>query len=405
MVADQSFQFCGTLSASKSELNRLLIVQSFAPQLQVLGGSACDDVRYMREALKVVLQGGDISLDAGSAGTTFRFLALRLSRVSGRHLLRGSESLLKRPQAEIIAVLSQLGVKAWLVKEGGRLTGMIIEGNGWIQPKNPLKIDGRESSQFASAVLLAAWGLPFDLIIERSTERSIATGPSQGYFDMTIGTLKNAGMQIHMTSQSFLTVLAGSRVTASSIKAEVDVSSAFAVAALGVVGGKATIKNFPARSMQPDQVFVSILQKMGVDIQLDGEVLIVNRTANLAGIDQDLCGAPDLFPLLAVLCSLAKSPSRLFGAKHLIHKESNRLRETAALLTCVGARFDLHDDGMTIHGGLIPIPLKDAHPFDPAQDHRMAMAAALLNLAGANLKILTPEVVDKSFPEFWDLFS
>ena len=60
---------------------------------------------------------------------------------------------------------------------------------------------------------------------------------------------------------------------------------------------------------------------------------------------------------------------------------------------------------MTIHGGLIPIPLKDAHPFDPAQDHRMAMAAALLNLAGANLKILTPEVVDKSFPEFWDLFS
>ena len=398
MVEAMKFNYCGTLSASKSILNRLLIVQSFAPKLQIVGDSTCDDVIKMREALKIIASGGNATVNAGSAGTTFRFLALRLSRMSGRHLLLGSESLLKRPQTELIRTLSQLGVQAEFVKDGGRLSGMTIVGDGWVDPQKPILMDGSESSQFASAVLLAALGLSFDLVIER------VASSSEGYFEMTMATLAKAGMNLEITPGKQLKIPAGSRVTAASLGAELDVSSAIAVAALGAVGGSSIIKNFPVQSLQPDRVFVPILKKMGVDIVLERDVLKINRALRLTGIEQDLGNAPDLFPVLAVLCSLAQGTSRLFGAKQLIHKESNRLRETETLLNCVGARFETHDDGMTIHGGLLPKPNKGPIVYDPAQDHRMAMAAALLNLAGANLEILTPEVVDKSFPEFWSLF-
>jgi 3-phosphoshikimate 1-carboxyvinyltransferase len=291
---------------------------------------------------------------------------------------------------------------------------MTIVGTGWVEPKSPIKIDSSESSQFASAVMLAAWGLTFDLVVDQSNvvhdvnkgvlDASGTALPSAGYFEMTLASLSKAGMQIQKTSPNFLKISARSQVTAPSLCAELDVSSAFAVAALGAVGGCAIIKNFPAESLQPDRVFVSIFKKMGVDIAIDGETLVVKRTSNLVGIDQNLVHAPDLFPVLAALCSLAHGPSKLFGAKQLAHKESNRLLETQKLLNSVGARFDLHEDGMTIHGGLIPLPNQKQVDFDPAQDHRMAMAGALLNLAGANLRILTPEVVDKSFPEFWSLF-
>ena len=91
------------------------------------------------------------------------------------------------------------------------------------------------------------------------------------------------------------------------------------------------------------------------------------------------------------------------GAPHLAHKESSRIESTATLLRSLGCRFDLRKDGIEIEGGA-PLSTKP-FDFDPNHDHRLAMAAAVAQVAGADIRILHPEVVDKSFPEFWDLLA
>lgn len=403
-----SFSFRGSIPASKSILNRLLIIQSFAPALQLIGDSDADDVVKMRNGLKQVLRGEPA--DCGAAGTTLRFLALRASRLPGTHHLSGSLRLFERPQTELSRLLAQLDCEAEI-----RLQRMTVRGQGWLPPEGDVVIDRSVSSQFASALFLNAWELPFDLGVHFTGDRV-----SESYFTMTLELLQRAGMQIArdasaeaqatngvaaagpVASGAFgdrYVIRAGSRVTATSLEAEPDASSAFALAAVGVArGGVVEIENWPRRSLQPDAVFVDLLREMKCKVGLENDVLRVEGTANLGPLDFDLRDAPDLFPVLAVLCSLANGRSRLYGAPHLAHKESDRIGKIAELIKALGRKVKTLPDGLEIEGG---------HGFSPHfrfstdHDHRLAMAAAVAQAAGADLEIQEPRVVDKSFPGFW----
>jgi 3-phosphoshikimate 1-carboxyvinyltransferase len=141
---------------------------------------------------------------------------------------------------------------------------------------------------------------------------------------------------------------------------------------------------------------------MGVPVFLNHSHLRVEKADKLTGISVDLKSAPDLFPVLAALCVLAEGESHLFGAPHLRFKESDRIGEIGRLLKVTGRPFELTDDGIRILGPVPPVA-KEAAEVDPADDHRMAFAAAVLQAAGYELKIKNPEVVAKSFPEFWSL--
>jgi 3-phosphoshikimate 1-carboxyvinyltransferase len=194
-------------------------------------------------------------------------------------------------------------------------------------------------------------------------------------------------------------IRAGSRVTASSLEAEPDASSAFALAAVGVArGGVVEIENWPSRSLQPDAVFVDLLREMNCKVGLENGVLRVEGGASLGPLDFDLRDAPDLFPVLAVLCSLANGRSRLYGAPHLAHKESDRIGKIAELIKALGRKVKILPDGLEIEGGQgFPAHFR----FSTDHDHRLAMAAAVAQAAGADLEIQEPRVVDKSFPGFW----
>ena len=107
-----------------------------------------------------------------------------------------------------------------------------------------------------------------------------------------------------------------------------------------------------------------------------------------------------------MLCAFAEGDSVLFGAPQLSHKESNRIESTAELVRQMGRSVTLRDDGMIVHGrdrklGIPSITID----FDTCEDHRLAFAAAVAREAGAPINILYPEVVSKSFPEFWDLLN
>jgi 3-phosphoshikimate 1-carboxyvinyltransferase len=381
-----SFSFRGQIPASKSILNRLLIIQSFAPSLNLVGDSDADDVAKMRRGLEQVLRGEPA--DCGAAGTTLRFLALRASRLAGTHHLSGSLRLFERPQTELSRVLTQLDCEAEI-----RLQRMTVRGQGWMKPEADVVIDRSVSSQFASALFLNAWDLAFDLGIQFTGDLV-----SESYLKMTLELLSRAGMKIDRDGDRYV-VRAGAQVTAKSLEAEPDASSAFALTAVGVArGGVVEIENWPKASLQPDAVFVDLLRDMGCRVSVLGDVLRVEAAEKLAPIDFNLRDAPDLFPVLAVLCSLAGGRSRLHGAPHLAHKESDRIGKTAELIKALGRKVKVLSDGLEIEGGTgFPAPFR----FSTDHDHRLAMAAAVAQAAGADLEIQEPRVVDKSFPGFF----
>lgn len=392
--------YVGAISSSKSLMNRSLIIQSLNPGFTTLGASESDDVSLMQDAVAKLNRIGmsdDQVYDCGHAGTVFRFLAFRLAREKGTFDLRGSKRLFSRPQNEIQKCLAQLGVFTQFETQSG--TGepfMRIQTTGWHPQGDGVFISGKESSQYASGLLLSAWDLPFSLAFTFN-------GPivSADYFLMTVKLCRQLGMDIQGDGREWY-VPARSRTKVSSYNVEMDVSSAFTLAALAVMSGHASLVDFPQVSLQPDAVFLEYFRHMGIPYEFDGANLKIARAESWQGLTADLNRHPDLLPVLSVLCSFAKTDSRLTGLGHLAFKESNRLEKSKELVEKLGARADICDNGTSMT--ITPTGKHDfAFSFDPDQDHRMAMAAAVANARGAKVDILNKSVVTKSFPEFWQI--
>lgn len=393
----KAFRFSGTLSSSKSILNRLLVIQSYAPSLEVIGESKADDVTKMRSALASLMRGEPA--DCGSAGTTLRFLALRASRLPGTHHLSGSLRLFSRPHDEIARLLAQLGCEGEI-----RLQRLTVRGGEWnVREKEQIRevvVDRSISSQFASALFLNAWDLPFDLDV-----RLEGASVSEPYFTMTLELVEAAGMKIERKENGSFRVLKNSKVTATKLESEIDLSSAFSLAALAAVSaGRATIAKWPEKSLQPDRAFASILNAMGCEVGM-GSSLVVSRSADcpLRPIEQNMRNCPDLFPVLAVLCAFAEGTSKLSGAPHLAAKESDRIAKTSELVKALGRKVRVIEGGLEIEGRSNGAPFKP-FKYDTDHDHRLAMAAAVARAAGAFVELTDEQVVNKSFPGFWTLF-
>lgn len=381
--------FVGQVPASKSILNRLLLIRSYFPELKITGESNADDVHHMREAINSFNKGEDIFVGAG--GTTFRFMALRVSRKPGTYRLCGEERLFKRPQDELVKILMQLGVKADLKDDS-----MIIESNGWKLHGDTLLVPFARSSQFASSVLLNAWDLPFDLFVSLGGQK-----PSEGYWRMSQRMAIDLGMKIDFWDGDFR-IPKGQKMVGTWYVAEPDLSSAFSLAAVAAVCGTASITDFPAQSLQPDGEFVRILASMGVPIVLSGTTLKIDKAPKLNGVAVNLKNCPDLFPVLSALCALADGDSHLYGASQLAYKESNRIQVMTEIIKRFGRKVEVLEDGIKITGKVHTPPGANLK-IDTDKDHRVAFAGAVLRSAGYHVDIRNPEVVNKSFPEFWEI--
>ncbi|MGZ3804675.1 MAG: 3-phosphoshikimate 1-carboxyvinyltransferase [Pseudobdellovibrionaceae bacterium] len=381
------FRFQGRIPASKSLMNRALIVQSFEPRLKLRGHSSCDDVTHLQKSLKNLHK--SFVFDCGEGGTTLRFLAFRVSREKGEFLLKGTPRLLSRPQKEIETILSQLGVKIIFEKKGIRIIS-----EGWKKPLQGITLNAKDSSQFLSALFLNTWNLPFDLKVK---VRGRIT--SEAYFLMTLKILKDLGLRFSRRGSTYY-IPSGQKIKLASYTVESDLSSLFSVASFAAVSGQATFKDFPKKSSQPDGAFLRIFKRMGIQSRQKGKHLFVNSPKHLKAVKVNLQNSPDLFPVLAALCSFAEGRSILFGAPQLAFKESHRIKKTAELLKKCGVLCKPRKDGMEIQGRSVSSP-SPHFAFDPDKDHRLAMAAALLKYFGHDIKIKDSEVVHKSFPEFW----
>ncbi len=394
-----NFNFRGIIPASKSIMNRALICSSYSQNLKLEGTSSCDDVVKMVHAIHQ-LQNEPPNLlqefDCGAAGTVLRFLALRLSRIPGKHILKGSERLFQRPQKDLLDLFNKLGVHYELSNDL-----MILHSEGWKNLSQPLEVHRNVSSQFASGIILNAWDLNQDLNM-----KMIGPPMSEGYLQMTVQLVKALGMKISF-SENKLVIPAKSQVEAKSYQSESDLSSLFAVAAFSVLNGEALFEKFPFPSLQPDIEFLDFFNRMEIPLHLNEneKVLNVFPVKHFKGLDANLNSCPDLFPVLAVLCAFASTPSKLFGAPQLVHKESNRIAKIADLLNAINVENTPLTDGMIIQpakknkSNILPFE------YDTDHDHRLAFAASLILSQGFPIKIKHPEVVNKSFPEFWQVIN
>lgn len=383
------FRFQGEIPGSKSIFNRALIVKSYFPELNLKGFSECDDVRHMRNGVKQISSHSHI--DCGEGGTTFRFMTLRVSRQAGAHTLEGSQRLMTRPQKGLLDLLRQLGVQAQIDNCELKLLS-----RGWQRPSAPIKVDTSESSQYASALILNSWLLDFDLEFELVGDKV-----SESYFLLTLEMVKSLGMQVEK-NESLYVIPKGQKLSHFDWVVEPDLSSAFTMASAAALAGDIVIENFPVKSSQPDLVFLEIFKKMQIDFSLEENRLHVKKNPSLRAVEWNLSQSPDLFPVLAVLCSWADGVSRLYGAPHLTKKESNRIGKAAELLSHLKIQYEVLSDGMIIFGNPQQALIKNVI-FNPDKDHRMVMAATLMKLKGHDIHIEEPDVINKSFPEFWSM--
>ena len=386
-----SFSFIGMPPSSKSLANRALVVKSFFSSFEIHHNSDADDVLLMKKAIE------DFSLiDCGHGGTVLRFMALRVSRQKGSFKLKGEKRLFSRVSEDLIHILKQLGCRVNQEEQS-----LHIVSEGWKLQGDSLFVRTSQSSQFASAVLLSSWNLPFDLFL--SLQGNMV---SSSYFYMTLKFLRSLGMKIEK-SKNEIVVFKNQKPSVLHYEVESDMSSAFSLAALALVtkGAKIHLKPFSTKSLQPDSIFPLVLRDMGVELKFQHGSLEFSYKKNLKGVFWNLVDSPDLFPVLVVLCSLSLEESLLYGAPHLKQKESNRLDKAFEFLERIKRPFEKREDGVRIlEVAQDPFSYLESFAFFSDQDHRWAMAMMIAERAGYPVSLMDKEVVSKSFPQFLDFY-
>ena len=325
-------------------------------------------------------------IDCGNSGTTLRLLTGIASLLSSTVTLTGDASLQQRPMRPLLNALSELGVSAASARGDGAAPLLIRGPNRgrWTH------IKGYISSQFISSLLISS------ALKELDTE-IVLTSPlrSRPYVDITMDMMAQFGGRSWETKNGFH-VPGGQTYRPRSLTIPGDYSSAAYPLVAGALAGKVTVKGLEPDDRQGDRRVIDILEEFGARLTREGDK-VTAEAGKLSAVDVDLGDSPDLFPILAVLATQAEGVSRLHGASHLRHKESDRISATVAFLKAMGADIDEREDGCEVRG---PTPLK-GRSVETRGDHRIMMAEAVAALvADGTTTINESESPAISYPSF-----
>jgi 3-phosphoshikimate 1-carboxyvinyltransferase len=382
------------LPYSKSISNRLLIVQALSGNLLEISGLS-DSTDTSR--LAAVLISNAERIDAGDGGTTFRFLLPFLCLRDGVHSLTGTTRMQQRPIAELVEALRQLGAQIEYEATTGFPPLKIHGGN---LKGGTVAIDVSRSSQFATALLLIAPFLPLGLKLNLKGEIV-----SSSYIDMTLNLMSRIGVRFHHQGNSI--EVPAQNISHASIEVERDWSAAaFWYLLVAVTRGKQVrMKGLVASGVQGDEVAAELFSHLGVVTSFEVSLTLISTSGFYLPkeeIEFDLKSTPDLAPALMAACFALKQPARFTGVAHLQFKESDRLQVLQAIFTSAGALVEVDENSFQ----LLQFPLEfspvDVNPLD---DHRIAMTFGILAAAGFHFRIAHPEVVSKSYPDFWSQLS
>jgi len=381
-----------TVPGSKSLTNRAIILASLSNGTSKISNiSNSLDSQIMIEAMKklevkitlgkdkLLIDGNkgifpefNGEINVGDAGTVVRFLTAIITLVPGKVILIKSKRMNERPIKELTEVLTNV--------KTGKVT-----------------IRGDISSQFISALMMIAPIFDKGLVIN-ITGRKI----SGSYINMTIDLMRKFGVKVEKDKENKFIIKKQSFISADYI-VESDLSGAsYFFAAGAITGNVIKVKNINFKSEQGDLIFPDLLKKMGCHVKKNIKEgwIEVKGPRILRGISVNMENMPDTAQTLAVVAAFAKGKTKITGLSTLKIKETDRLFALKNELNKMGIKSEITNDSIEVEGG---VPQKAV--IEAYGDHRMVMAFAVAKLRIPGLKIKNPEVVSKSFPDFWKKFN
>jgi len=395
------------LPASKSESNRALMIAAyggFPPDVANLSDS--QDTKVLREALMFCHERKTI--DIADCGTAARFMTTYLACHDGDWLLTGTDRMKQRPIKPLVDVLRKLGSSIEYVENEGFLP-LQIHGKSIAGGKASLDVS--QSSQFASSLLLAApmWrdGLELELI---------GNFNSVPYLDMTIAMMCHFSAQVERKGSVVTVKPKPYRPNSFTVEADwsaasywyelAALSEACEISLMGLCS-PSTVRRAPSpASLQGDAIIADWMQAFGVmTTEMDSALVLTKKSFTNTTLSFDFSNTPDLFPTIVATCAGLQRHARFTGIANLMFKESDREGAMQAEVAKIGTKLNKVSDNEAVLIPSVSLPYfekKRPLHFLSHDDHRVVMALAPLAMKIGDLLFDHPEVVRKSYPNFWE---
>jgi 3-phosphoshikimate 1-carboxyvinyltransferase len=377
------------ITGSKSESNRLLILQALFSNIEITNLSNSDDTVVLKKAIEK----GSGHIDIHHAGTAMRFLTAYFATREGCEVeLTGSRRMQQRPIKLLVDALQQMGADIKYKNEAG-YPPLLIKGKQL--NRSSVKLQANISSQYISALMLMGGSLRNGL--EIILEGKVTSTP---YILMTLEILQQAGIKGSFKNDRIF-IEPARELKPVSIAVESDWSSASYFYSIAAISDLAEIRlsNYRKSSRQGDSCLAEIYEHFGVQTEYEGNSIVLKKmkTKRAFRISEDLRNSPDIAQTIAVTCLALGMECKLDGLHTLKIKETDRLQALKNEMEKFGAQVNITND--CLH--LLPCKtLKKDVLVETYNDHRMAMAFAPIALK-VPLKIEDANVVSKSYPDFW----
>lgn len=377
------------LPASKSISNRALIINALAGgQSQIANLSDANDTQLMLRLVNAT----DKIIDVEDAGTTMRFLTAFFSVTNQHKILTGTARMKERPIGILVNALRTLGAEIVYLEEDG-FPPHELKGIG-AQETDSINIRGDVSSQYISALMMVAPILPQGLSLV--LEGKIGSRP---YIEMTASIMKHFGVETNVLADRIYIQRQSYHPKPFTVESDWSAASYwFAFVALAEQA-EIFLPKLLHNSLQGDSATIQMMDRLGVQSVFEGSLLKLSKKENDSTFRWDFTHCPDLAQTVAVVCAAKNIKGYFTGLESLRIKETDRIKALQIELAKIGAQLMEEDPE---HWTLLPSnSLPKSASFQTYKDHRMAMAFAPLSTL-MDVEIERPEVVRKSYPNFWN---
>ncbi|MEO0572463.1 MAG: 3-phosphoshikimate 1-carboxyvinyltransferase [Bacteroidota bacterium] len=381
------------ITGSKSETNRLLLLQALFPNLKLENVSNSDDAEVMQKGLGISRG----TVDIHHAGTAMRFLTSFFASQEGREVvLTGSARMKKRPIKVLVEALRTIGADIEYNGEEG-FPPLTIKGQKLT--KERVGLPANISSQYISSLCLIGPNLKNGLLIEL-----IGKITSVPYIKMTLALLKEIGVKTRFEGNQ-IQIFPKEKVVTKNLVVESDWSAAsyyYSLIALAEIGSTITLSSYKESSLQGDSVLHNLYNDFGVATEFGDDQITLNKieAPKTDFFEEDLSDAPDIAQTIAVTCLGLGMGCRLTGLHTLPIKETDRLAAMKTEMEKFGAQVAIDRESLTLTR---TTTFNEGVTIDTYNDHRMAMAFAPLALK-VDFEVNDADVVSKSYPDFWNDF-
>jgi 3-phosphoshikimate 1-carboxyvinyltransferase len=391
-ISNKSFDVNISLPFSKSESNRLLILQALSEGEFIIENlSDANDTKILSRALASKL----LTVDVEDAGTAARFFVAYACIINKHIIITGSRRMQERPIEPLVNALKQLGFRIQYLRQNGFLPIEILPVN-MANVGDEIAITGKISSQFITALMLVGWKLPNGLTIIIIDEYT-----SHAYILLTQKLMQKCGIEVSIDGNKIR--IPAQQISAASVAVTADWTNAgywYSFVALSD-NGRIKIEGLDIESFQGDKAIVEISSNLGVKTTSENSSIVLTKTDfdTSQPLHFDFNDNPDLAQTIIVLCA-AKNIAASFSGLHTLKlKETDRIISLRNELQKFNVEFiEESPDLYKLKG---QFKFEEPVQIETYNDHRMAMAFAPLALIN-KIIIEDIEVVNKSYPKFWE---